>query len=92
MVNVSGLLVTIVSIASYNYLKITKMRREAREKLAKKVDDDVDEEIRGSGPRRRRRSRNDDRESGASDEVDAPLIEGDGQNYAQNQIRGRRNS
>jgi len=29
-INVSGLLVTIASIAAYNYLKITKMRREAR--------------------------------------------------------------
>jgi len=32
-INVSGLLVTIASIAAYNYIKITKMRREAREKL-----------------------------------------------------------
>lgn len=29
-INVSGLLVTIASIAAYNYLKITKMRKEAR--------------------------------------------------------------
>ena len=30
-INVSGLLVTIVSIASYNYIKIRKMRKDARE-------------------------------------------------------------
>jgi len=30
-VNISGLLVTIVSIAAYNYMKISKMRREAVE-------------------------------------------------------------
>ena len=35
-VNISGLLVTIASIACYNYLKVTKMREEAREKLKKK--------------------------------------------------------
>lgn len=29
-INVSGLVVTIGSIAAYNYLKITKMRKEAR--------------------------------------------------------------
>jgi len=40
IVNVSGLLVTIASIACYNYMKITNMRREAREKLAKKEDDE----------------------------------------------------
>jgi solute carrier family 35 protein C2 len=32
-VNISGLVVTIASIAAYNYIKIKKMRREAREKL-----------------------------------------------------------
>lgn len=31
-VNISGLVVTLTSIAAYNYLKITKMRSEAREK------------------------------------------------------------
>lgn len=34
-INVSGLLVTIGSIAAYNYLKITKMRKAAREELGK---------------------------------------------------------
>lgn len=29
-INIGGLLVTIASIAAYNYIKITKMRREAR--------------------------------------------------------------
>jgi solute carrier family 35 protein C2 len=36
-INVSGLVVTIASIAVYNYLKITKMRREAREEVAAEV-------------------------------------------------------
>ncbi|KAI1628831.1 triose-phosphate transporter family-domain-containing protein [Exophiala viscosa] len=40
MVNISGLLVTICSIASYNYMKIMKMRQEARDKLKKKDEDD----------------------------------------------------
>jgi solute carrier family 35 protein C2 len=42
LINISGLLVTIVSIACYNYLKIVKMRQEAREKV-KKRDDDIDD-------------------------------------------------
>ena len=33
-INVSGLCVTIASIAVYNYLKITKMRKEARKEVA----------------------------------------------------------
>lgn len=37
-INVSGLLVTIASIAAYNYIKIMKMRREAREKLSERVE------------------------------------------------------
>lgn len=36
VINVSGLLVTIVSIACYNYMKITKMRKEALEAVGKK--------------------------------------------------------
>ncbi|KKY23008.1 putative solute carrier family 35 member c2 [Phaeomoniella chlamydospora] len=32
-INISGLLVTIASIGAYNYLKVTKMRREARKKV-----------------------------------------------------------
>ena len=41
-INVSGLLVTIASIGAYNYIKIMKMRRAAREKL--KEDDDAEDE------------------------------------------------
>ena len=33
-INVSGLVVTIGSIVAYNYLKITKMRKEARKEVA----------------------------------------------------------
>merc|ERR1712000_306048 len=45
MVNISGLIVTICSIASYNYLKIKKMRDEARTKLRKRDDDQEDEDV-----------------------------------------------
>jgi solute carrier family 35 protein C2 len=38
-INVSGLFVTIGAIASYNYIKITKMRAEARDKLQNRDDD-----------------------------------------------------
>ena len=38
-VNVSGLLVTIACIAGYNYLKVTKMREDARKKLEKRNED-----------------------------------------------------
>ena len=37
-INVSGLLVTIASIAAYNYIKITKMRKEAREKVTEDIE------------------------------------------------------
>jgi solute carrier family 35 protein C2 len=50
VVNISGLIVTIISIAGYNYLKVVKMREEARENLKKRdeqqypeVDDDDDD-------------------------------------------------
>ena len=36
-VNISGLIVTLASIAAYNYLKITKMRREARETIEREA-------------------------------------------------------
>lgn len=36
MVNITGLIVTILCIACYNYLKIIKMREETREKMRKK--------------------------------------------------------
>lgn len=42
LINISGLMVTIVSIACYNYLKIVKMRQEAREKVRKR-DEDFDD-------------------------------------------------
>ena len=48
VVNISGLIVTIISIASYNYLKVVKMREEAREKLRKK-DEGLYEELRYDG-------------------------------------------
>lgn len=38
-VNVSGLIVTIASIASYNYMKISKMRRDAREEVVARSED-----------------------------------------------------
>lgn len=44
LVNISGLLVTIVSIACYNYLKIVKMRQEARDKVRKRDEDVEDDE------------------------------------------------
>ncbi|KAL8967020.1 MAG: hypothetical protein Q9183_003105, partial [Haloplaca sp. 2 TL-2023] len=37
-INVSGLIVTIGSIAAYNYIKITKMRRQAQEEVEQKLD------------------------------------------------------
>jgi solute carrier family 35, member C2 len=40
-INVSGLLVTIGSIAAYNYIKITKMRKEARAEVQAPVGDDA---------------------------------------------------
>jgi solute carrier family 35 protein C2 len=43
MVNISGLLVTIVSIACYNYIKVRKMREEARERLKKREDEIYEE-------------------------------------------------
>ena len=32
-INISGLIVTLAAIAAYNYVKITKMRKDAREKM-----------------------------------------------------------
>ncbi|KAI9738799.1 MAG: Triose-phosphate Transporter [Cirrosporium novae-zelandiae] len=47
-INLSGLFVTIASIATYNYMKIMKMRREEREKLDKlTMDEDIYEPLRG---------------------------------------------
>jgi solute carrier family 35 protein C2 len=80
VVNVSGLLVTIISIGCYNYLKITKMRQEARERLSKKLDDDEDKDF-----SRSRRMTSRDRSNGSGkydgsavlDEADVPLIDGE---------------
>jgi solute carrier family 35 protein C2 len=56
-VNVSGVLVTIGSIAAYNYLKITKMRAEARAKTqGRELNDDDDDDGRHHLQRRHRRS------------------------------------
>lgn len=54
VVNVSGLLVTIVSIACYNYMKITKMRQEALEAVEGKKEDGPRE---NGGGRERERTR-----------------------------------
>ncbi|KAL8695071.1 MAG: hypothetical protein Q9224_003454 [Gallowayella concinna] len=43
-INVSGLIVTIGSIAAYNYIKITKMRRQAQEEVEQKHDGDREAE------------------------------------------------
>lgn len=91
-VNVSGLLVTIASIACYNYLKITKMRQEAREQLVKKVDDEGDAFGDGPGVRRRRRSRGLSGSGMLPDEADVPLMEGDDVRGGQKPIGTRRNS
>ncbi len=50
-INVSGLLITIGSIASYNYLKITKMRAEARREVAM-GNSGPDSPVGGAGRRR----------------------------------------
>jgi solute carrier family 35 protein C2 len=76
-VNVSGLLVTIACIACYNYLKVTKMREEARLKIGKRDDDsnrifpqqqEVDENGRTTGG-----SRDDEAEDDGTD-ASRPLI------------------
>ncbi|MCJ1249252.1 Triose-phosphate Transporter [Trapelia coarctata] len=54
-INVSGLLVTIASIAAYNYIKITKMRTEAREKL-KEGEGEAQGMLEDEGERAERRS------------------------------------
>lgn len=65
-INVTGLLVTIASIAAYNYLKITKMREEAKNDAEEKQrdadigseseDDDEDEESMASAKQREGRN------------------------------------
>lgn len=55
-INVSGLLVTIASIAAYNYMKIMKMRREAQEKLGEGAEREGEAggmlDVREEGPER----------------------------------------
>lgn len=47
-INISGLLVTIASIGVYNYIKITKMRRDARKEVAKESKSTNEEDDNGS--------------------------------------------
>lgn len=47
-INISGLLVTIASIGAYNYIKITKMRKDARKEVAGEPKPTVDEDGDGS--------------------------------------------
>lgn len=51
-INVSGLIVTIASIAGYNWLKISKMRRDAR-KEAHEILEDGDEDLGPAGGKSR---------------------------------------
>ena len=48
-VNLSGLAVTIASIAAYNYIKISKMRREARAEVEGAEEEGVEQEARADG-------------------------------------------
>ena len=64
-VNITGLVVTIGSIASYNYMKIAKMRREARNNAGPQTpsgesESDGDESPDSDGPRGYRRVSNPD--------------------------------
>ncbi|KAK3175073.1 hypothetical protein OEA41_002319 [Lepraria neglecta] len=51
-INVSGLLVTIASIAAYNYIKIIKMRKDARKEVEvnQKLGEDADENGEAAAP------------------------------------------
>ena len=42
-INVSGLLVTMVSIGAYNYIKITKMRKDAHNGVQEQQDESADD-------------------------------------------------
>lgn len=97
VVNVSGLLITIASIASYNYLKVTKMRREAREKLVKKADradeDAVSSDSSGASrgvQHKRRRSRIGAEAS--TDGASVPLMDEENEASATKHGGGRRDS
>lgn len=68
-INISGLLVTVGSIAFYNYLKITKMREEARREVALgNAGPESPNSGSGSGRRRKRSS------VGALDDVDEERV------------------
>lgn len=62
-INVSGLFVTIASIAAYNYLKIMKMRSEARKEAHKLLEEDADAMPLETSPERRTSSSPGGRES-----------------------------
>ncbi|KAL2045023.1 hypothetical protein N7G274_002798 [Stereocaulon virgatum] len=51
-INISGLLVTIASIAAYNYIKITKMRKDARKEIEgnQQLGEEVDENGEAAAP------------------------------------------
>lgn len=51
-INISGLLVTIASIAAYNYIKITKMRKDARKEVEvnQKPGEDADDNSEAAAP------------------------------------------
>ena len=51
-INISGLLVTIASIAAYNYIKITKMRNDARKEVqgSQKISEEMDENSEATAP------------------------------------------
>ena len=57
-INISGLLVTMASIGSYNYLKITKMRADARRGIVAGVDSRETSRSRNSRKKGRRSSNN----------------------------------
>lgn len=67
VVNVSGLLVTIACIACYNYLKLSKMREDARRKVSRR--DGQEERL---FPRQQQQE-----DEGAEEEAGRPLMNGD---------------
>ena len=69
-VNISGLIVTIASIAAYNYMKIRSMRQNAREKVKELV---VEAEAEGEEERRRMLAVLDEVEDEVEKEEDAAL-------------------
>ncbi|KAI9886231.1 MAG: hypothetical protein M1823_001966 [Watsoniomyces obsoletus] len=77
VVNLAGLMVTIASIAAYNWLKMGKMRREARmvmEAQRRKGDDDDDGGVEQLGPVQQQDMPGDDGDEG--DEEDGQATKG----------------